>query len=144
MIGYGLAFYRTACRNHGGCCVVGSGRRLEIVFQVSDDGVAFRYLFPETSAETRRLVEEVTSFNFPEGTRAWLQPMSVAKSGWEKVNPCYEEFYEKEIAAGTPSPTGAGWVYPALFRTGDTWLLVSESALARNYSGTRLRHESPG
>ena len=121
-----------------------AGRKLEIIFQVSDDGVAFRYLFPETSAETRRLVEEVTSFNFPPGTRAWLQPMSVAKSGWEKVNPCYEEFYEKEIAAGTPSPTGAGWVYPALFRTGDTWVLVSESALARNYSGTRLRHESPG
>ena len=69
--------------------------------------------------------------------------MSVAKSGWEKVNPCYEEFYEKEIAAGTPSPTGAGWVYPALFRSGDTWLLVSESALSRNYSGTRLQSESP-
>lgn len=121
-----------------------AGRKLEIIFQVSDDGVAFRYLFPETSAETRRLTEEVTSFNFPQGTRAWLQPMSEAKSGWEKVNPCYEEFYEKEIAAGTPWPTGAGWVYPALFRTGDTWVLVSESALARNYSGTRLRHESPG
>jgi hypothetical protein len=70
--------------------------------------------------------------------------MSVAKSGWEKVNPCYEEFYEKEIAVGTPSPTGAGWVYPALFHSGDTWLLVSESALSRTYSGTRLRSESPG
>jgi len=69
--------------------------------------------------------------------------MSVAKSGWEKVNPCYEEFYEKEIPVGTPSPTGAGWVYPALFRSGDTWLLVSESALSRNYSGTRLRSDSP-
>ena len=69
--------------------------------------------------------------------------MSVAKSGWKEVNPCYEEFYEKEIAAGTPSPTGAGWVYPGLFQSGNTWLLVSESALSRNYSGTRLKSESP-
>jgi alpha-glucosidase len=121
-----------------------AGQKMDIIFQVSDDGVAFRYFFPETKAETRRLTEEVSSFKFPPGTRAWLQPMSVAKSGWSKVNPCYEEFYEKEIAAGTSSPTGAGWVYPALFRAGDTWVLVSESALSRNYSGTRLRSDSPG
>jgi alpha-glucosidase len=119
------------------------GQKMDIIFQVSDDGVAFRYFFPEKSAETYRLTEEVCSFKFLAGTQAWLQPMSVAKSGWEKVNPCYEEFYEKEIAVGTPSPTGAGWVYPALFRSGDTWLLVSETALSRAYSGTRLRSESP-
>jgi alpha-glucosidase len=121
-----------------------AGQKMDIIFQASDDGVAFRYFFPETKAETHRLIEEASSFKFPPGARAWLQPMSVAKSGWKEVNPCYEEFYEKEIAAGTPSPTGAGWVYPALFRSGDTWVLVSESALSRNYSGTRLRSESPG
>ena len=120
-----------------------TGQKMDIIFQVSDDGVAFRYFFPESSAETYRLTEEVSSFKFLPSTRAWLQPMSVAKSGWEKVNPCYEEFYEKEIAVGTPSPTGAGWVYPALFRSRDTWLLVSESALSRAYSGTRLKSESP-
>lgn len=121
-----------------------AGRRMDIIFQISDDGVAFRYFFPESSAERLRLTEEVSSFSFPPGTRAWLQPMSVAKSGWKEVNPCYEESYEKGLPVGTPSPTGAGWVYPALFRFGDTWLLISESALSRNYSGTRLRSESPG
>lgn len=121
----------------------GAGQRVDIIFQVSDDGVAFRYFFPGSGSEVRRLKEEVSSFNFMPGTRAWLQPMSVARSGWEKTNPSYEEFYEKDIAAGTPSPLGAGWVYPALFRTGDTWMLVSETAVGRNYCGTRLRHESP-
>jgi hypothetical protein len=120
-----------------------AGQQIDIIFQVSNDGVAFRYFFPERSAETYRLTDEVSSFRFLPGTRAWLQPMSVAKSGWKEVNPCYEEFYEKEIAAGTPSPTGAGWVYPGLFQSGDTWLLVSESGLSRNYSGTRLKSESP-
>lgn len=120
-----------------------AGQAFEIIFQVSNDGVAFRYRFPETSVDTYRLTEEVTSFNFPPGTRAWLQPMSVAKSGWKEVNPCYEEFYEKGIAVGTQSPTTAGWVYPALFRFDDKWMLVSESALSRTYSGTRLRSKSP-
>ncbi len=120
------------------------GLRMDVIFQVSNDGVAFRYFFPETSLEVRLLKEEVSSFNFLPGTRAWLQPMSVAKSGWEKVNPCYEEFYEKDILVGTPSPTGAGWVYPALFRSDNTWLLVSETGLTRTYAGTRLRSDSPG
>jgi len=120
-----------------------SGRKIDIIFQVSNDGVAFRYYFPEVDSERRRLIKEVSSFHFPVGTTAWLQPMSVAKSGWQSVNPCYEEFYEKEIPVGRPSPTGAGWVYPALFRSGDAWLLVSETGLSREYSGTRLRSDSP-
>ena len=120
-----------------------AGQKIDIVFQVSDDGVAFRYFFPGAGGEVRRLKEEVSSFHFPAGTRAWLQPMSVARSGWEKTNPSYEEFYEKDIAAGTPSTLGAGWVYPALFRAGDVWLLLSETAVGRDYCGTRLRHESP-
>ncbi|HTY86828.1 MAG TPA: glycoside hydrolase family 97 catalytic domain-containing protein [Candidatus Acidoferrum sp.] len=120
-----------------------AGRKLDIIFQVSNDGVASRYFFPETNAAIHRLTEEVTSFHFLPDTRAWLQPMSVAKSGWSQVNPCYEEFYEKDIPVGTPSKLGAGWVYPALFRSGTNWLLVSESSLPRNYCGTRLRSESP-
>ena len=96
-----------------------SGQKLDIIFQVSNDGLAFRYFFPDASAEKRRLNEEHSSFHLLPGTRAWLQPMSVAKSGWEKTNPSYEEFYEQDIPVGAPSPTGAGWVYPALFRSGE-------------------------
>jgi len=89
------------------------------------------------------LSEEVTSFHFLPGTKAWLQPMSVAKSGWSQVNPCYEEFYKKDIPVGTPSTFGVGWVYPALFHCGDNWLLITEGSLRRNYCATRLRSESP-
>ncbi|MET0497278.1 MAG: glycoside hydrolase family 97 catalytic domain-containing protein [Steroidobacteraceae bacterium] len=115
-----------------------TGQKLDIVFQVSDDGVAFRYSFPETSATLRRLLSEATSFNFLPQTRAWLQPIAVAKSGWASANPSYEEIYDKDIEVGTPPGTGAGWVYPALFRTDATWMLISETALGRNYAGTRL------
>lgn len=120
-----------------------AGKKLDIIFQVSNDGVAFRYLFPETSSEVRTLKEEVSSFHFQPETKAWLQPMSVAKTGWANTNNSYEEYYAQEIPVGTPSALGAGWVYPALFRSGDQWLLVSEGELDRHYCGTRLRHESP-
>lgn len=116
-----------------------NGETLEVIFQVSNDGVAFRYRFPRTSTTVHRLTAEASSYRFLPGTQAWLQPMSAAKTGFKGANPAYEEPYEKDIPVGTPSPTGAGWVYPALFRSGDVWLLVSESSLPRNYCGTRLR-----
>jgi alpha-glucosidase len=115
------------------------GPRMEIQFQVSNDGVAFRYVFPEQDATLRRILSESSSFNFLPETRAWLQPIAVAKAGWGETNPSYEEIYEKDVVVGTPSPTGAGWIYPALFRSGDTWLLLSETGLLRNYCGTRLQ-----
>ena len=120
-----------------------SGNPLDVIFQVSNDGVAFRYRFPEADPKVHKLKEELSSFHFLPETKAWLQPMAVAKSGWSSANPSYEEYYEKDIRVGKPSPTGAGWVYPALFRTGGTWLLISETGLGRNYCGTRLRSESP-
>ncbi len=120
-----------------------AGRKLDVVFQVSNDGVAFRYVFPDTSADVHALREEVSSFRFLPGTRAWVEPIAVARSGWQASNPSFEEYYEQGIPVGTPSPTGAGWMYPALFRSDGTWLLVSEAGLDRNYAGTRLRSESP-
>lgn len=121
-----------------------NGEQLEIVFQVSNDGVAFRYRFPEKSEEVHSLRDEVTSFHFTEGTVGWLQPMEVAKEGWSRTFPSYEEFYEMEIPVGTPSKLGAGWVFPALFKSGDNWIVISETGTDRNYAGCRLRHESPG
>lgn len=120
-----------------------SGQKMDVIFRVSNDGVAFRYYFPETSESKIRINEEVTSFNFPEGTKAWLQPMAVVKTGWSETNPSYEENYHQEIDAGTPAPTEAGWVYPALFRSGDVWTLITEAGLGRKYCGTKLRQHAP-
>ncbi|MBE2213716.1 MAG: glycoside hydrolase family 97 catalytic domain-containing protein [Opitutaceae bacterium] len=119
------------------------GARLDLCFRVSNDGVAFRYVFPEQSDRVHRLTRETTSFHLLPDSRAWVQPMAVAKSGWSETNPSYEEYYERDVPAGTPSTLGAGWVFPALFRSGDTWLLVSEAGLGRDYCGSRLAHESP-
>ena len=118
-----------------------SGARMDIEFQVSNDGFAFRYVFPETDAKVHKISRETSSFNFLAGTRGWLQPIAPARSGWNETNPSYEEYYERDIPVGQPSPQGGAWVFPALFRSageGDTWLLVSEAGLRRNYCGSRL------
>ena len=39
-----------------------AGARLEVVLRAHDDGVAFRYRFPETDAVARTVVEEQTAF----------------------------------------------------------------------------------
>lgn len=121
-----------------------TGLRMNVVFQVSNDGVAFRYVFPEKPTAMRTVNAEETSFRFPAETKAWLQPMSVAKTGWAHTNPSYEEYHQMEIPAGTPSTLGAGWVFPALFRTGETWVLITEAGLGRGYCASRLAHASPG
>lgn len=121
----------------------GDKKKLDVIFQVSNDGIAFRYYFPDRDTKTSKLSAEKTSFHFFKSSKAWMQPMSVAKTGWESTNPSYEEYYKKEINIGTPAPTDAGWVYPALFNYKDTWLLVSETGLDGNYCATRLKQNSP-
>ena len=119
------------------------GQRMHIVFRVSNDGVAFRYVFPDTTAEVKRIVSEATTFPFRQGTRAWLQPKTEAQSGFEHTNPSYEAHYMSDIPVGTPAPGDNGWVYPALFRYGDTWLLLTEADLDTTYCGTALQQYSP-
>lgn len=119
------------------------GKKMDIIFQVSNDGVAFRYYFPETSTDIKKIGEEKTTFKLPINTKAWLQPMSDAQTGWEHCHPSYEEFYEKDILTGISSPIKAGWVYPALFKTPNAWVLLTETGLDGSYCATRLKAESP-
>ena len=120
-----------------------SGKKMNIIFRVSDDGVAFQYEFPERTTDIKKITAETTSFHFNEGTRAWLQPKTEAQSGFEHTNPSYEAHYKIDIATGTPSPGINGWVYPALFKYDDTWMLITEAALGRTYCGTALQQYSP-
>lgn len=115
-----------------------TGETMDIIFQLSRDGIALRYYFPETSTAIKKIVEEKTTYNFDSTTKAWLQPMSKAKTGWKETNPAYEEHYAMGVPVNTKPAIGEGWVYPALFNTNETWLLVSETGLSSNYCGTRL------
>lgn len=116
---------------------------MEIIFQVSNDGVAFRYHFPGHTDSVVKIFKEVTSFHFHTSTKAFLQPCPESRTGWNYSQPSYEEYYEINIPVGTHSPYQAGWVLPALFNAGKYWICITETAVDTNYCGTRLSQFSP-
>lgn len=140
---------RCACEYTANRCVVlarnADGQELQIVFQVSNDGVAYRYELPGCGDAKQATVQrEASGFDFPQQTRAWLLPMDEGYSGWGHVHPCYERFYEVDVPVTEQSPTAAGWACPALFHVGDAaWVLVAESNVTGQYCGTRLTSPSP-
>ena len=117
------------------------GQKLDVIFNVSDNGVAFKYKFPDTSEEVKYITDEKTTFNFTTDAKAWLQPMSEAKTGFEHTNPSYEENYQMGVPINTPSPINQGWVFPALFNEGDNWISVSETGLGSGYCASHLKYD---
>jgi alpha-glucosidase len=117
------------------------GKKMDLIFRLSNDGAAFRYSFPWIKNK-ETIVKETSSFTFDKKASAWLQPMSEAKTGWQHCHPSYEEHYLQNIPVGAVSPLRSGWVYPALFKTNDTWVLITEAALDGTYCGTRLINDS--
>jgi len=123
-----------------------AGRELAIVFQVSNDGVAFRYRIPRQLDPGRvTAFQEVTGFQFPEETSAWLMPMHDPADGWQQTFPAYEGHYVMDQPVGQPSPTGVGWAFPGLFRRpGVGWAMVTEAGLDGSYHASRLAARSDG
>jgi len=117
-------------------------QKMDVVFRVSNDGVAFRYVFPEKSDEIKKIIREISEFHFPSDTRAFISPMSEAKSGWNRVNPSYEEHYTQGVPIDSLRYSEPGWVFPALFQSGEFWFLISETAPNRNYCGCRLQQDT--
>ena len=120
-----------------------AAQKLEIIFQVSNDGAAFRYHFPGKTDTTVKIFKEETSFHFDLSTKAFLQPCDDARIGWSYASPSYENYYQMDIPAGTIAPNQAGWVMPALFHVGKYWMSITETALDTNYCGSRLSQFSP-
>jgi alpha-glucosidase len=119
-----------------------SQNEMEVVFRVSDDGVGFKYRVLAKDAEPLRFVEEKTQFVFPTGSRAWLQPVAIAQTGYANTNPSYEENYYMDIATEAPPASAAGWVFPALFRTGETWVAITEAGMDGSFHASRLKTDS--
>lgn len=118
-------------------------KKMEIIFQVSNDGVALRYYFPEKTDKPVEIIKELTSYHFDISAKAFLQPCPDSRTGWSFSQPSYEEYYETNIPVGTSSPYQAGWVMPALFNFGKYWISITETAVDTNYCGTRLGQFSP-
>jgi alpha-glucosidase len=120
---------KSACTNSANEVVVSfenpSKAKLNIIIRAYNDGIAFRYEFPE-KAGSFTMKDELTSFSIAKETSRWM----------ERWNPANEGLY----TAMTNRMMPGEWGYPALFNTSDksTWFLMHESDVDRNYCGTKL------
>ncbi|MDP4149990.1 MAG: glycoside hydrolase family 97 catalytic domain-containing protein [Bacteroidota bacterium] len=105
--------------------------KMELVLRAYDDGLAFRYRFPE-GKDSFVVREEMTAYTITPGTARWL----------EKWNPANEGLYK----AMKDDSVRQDWGYPALFNipNSDKWFLIHEAGLDRTYCGSKLSNISDG
>ena len=124
-------------------------QRFSIIFQVSNNNIAFRYAIPRQNVGRKemkrvRIKSELSSFNFPDGTTTFISPQIGPETGWEQTKPSYEEGYSADAPMDTPSQYGHGYIFPALFHLGGGWALVSETGVGSNYCGSHLSDYQSG
>ncbi len=107
---------------------------LNIIFEVFNDGVGLKYLFPDKSDNIHIVLEELTEFAMPIDGYAWIQPYDTLDT-W---SPAYEYGYMQRMKIGTLPPLSTGWGFPALFETNGAWMLISETGLDGTYCGSHL------
>lgn len=122
---------KTVCTNDGNEVnlqfIAANKKEMDVVLRVYNNGVAFRYAFPEKSTSLHRMLNEPTAYHIPDSSKRWMQQFVRS----------YEGFYpeqDNDFKAGE-------WGYPALFKTSGTmecWGLITEADLDRNYCATKL------
>lgn len=115
-------------------------QKIDIVFRVSNNDIAYRYVLPQTGETACYVIEkELSGFNFPSITTTFLTPQATPMIGWKRTKPSYEEEYVADEPIGTPSKYGIGYTFPGLFHVGDRgWVLLSETGVSSLYCGSRL------
>ena len=117
----------------------------DIVFQVSDNDIAFRYkLYPP--GDTRCLVvkQEATSYQMPNEATSFLCPQMNPMTGFARTAPSYETNYDLDVPVGTKL-NQTGYTFPCLFKNGNNgWVLLSETGTDASYVACRLMGKADG
>ena len=117
----------------------------DIIFQVSDNDVAFRYkLYPQ--GDTRCLVvkQEATSYQMPKEATSFLCPQMNPMTGFARTAPSYETNYDLDVPVGTKL-SHTGYTFPCLFKNGNNgWVLLSETGTDAGYVACRLMGKADG
>ena len=100
-----------------------SKAKLNVIVRAYNDGVTFRYEFPETKG-TFTIKDELTAYKIQDSTSRWLEKFDLSNEG----------LYTKMKDASVQQD----WCYPALFKTDSTWYLIHEADVDRNYAATKL------
>ena len=131
------------------------GLCMNVVFQVSDNNVAFCYRLPRPERNNPKcaiIYKEASAFRLPSGTKTFLCPQINPMTGWERTKPSYEEDYEVEQPLEKKSKFGEGFTFPCLFKVekakegkqeNNYWLLISETGVSSRYCASHLSDYHP-
>lgn len=111
----------------------------DVIFEVSDNNVAFRYkILPQGETRCCVVEREATGFVMPDSTTTFLCPQSKPMTGFARTAPSYETSYAVDDTPGK-NGYGYGYSFPCLFRNGDKgWTLISETGVAGDYCASHL------
>jgi len=121
---------KSVCKNSANEVVVSfensSKAKLNIIIRAYNDGIAFRYEFPEKEGSFV-VKDELTAYSIPKETMRWMEKWNTANEG------LYTTMNNDKVLSSE-------WGYPALFNTNDKacWFLLHEADVDRNYCGTKL------
>ena len=120
---------------------------IDVVFMVKNNDIAFKYIaYPQPNPKTTEpfvctVVEnEKTFFNFPNGTTTFLSPQMKGQTGWARTAPSYEQPYFADDQPGK-NANGLGFIFPALFRVPNGWVLISETGVTSAYCASHITCE---
>ena len=115
-------------------------KQFSIVFQVSNNDIAFRYELSQWGERRACVIEkEITGFDFPEYTTTFLSSMMSPMGAFARTSPSYESGYTNNEPVGKSRPGSQGYVFPGLFRIGDDgWALISETGVNSQYVASHL------
>lgn len=104
--------------------------RMNIIVRAYNDGVAFRYAFPDKDEGSFVIKDELTAYTIPDNAKRWLEKWNTANEG------IYREMNDDQ--------TQQEWGYPALFNLSDNgcWYLIHEADVNRNYCGSKLSNKA--
>lgn len=105
--------------------------KMNLIIRAYNDGVAFRYAFPEKSG-TFVILDEATAYQVPDSAARWLQKFDLSN----------ESVYTQMDADNEQRD----WSYPALFKAPDAevWYLIHEADVDRGYAATKLSNFGGG
>lgn len=110
------------------------GNDFNIIVRVYDNGIAFRYGFPDIDENTHTIQEEYSEFAVPVNGKAWIHPYD-----WnDRKKPSYEQYCENEIPIRSECKLGRGWAFPMLFQTNGVWMMITEACLDGSYPATHI------
>ena len=127
---------RLACSNEANEYVTTLGEGIKMVLRLYNDGIAFRYDYPEAWTGS-----DPTVFRIPEGTRRWMQQWTDSYEGFFPLSTTYKVEPVPSFSGISKSEEGYNnrWGYPALLEPQDgLFVLLSEANIEHGQSASCL------